>query len=74
MEPEEIAPEEELIEVLVDDVLVPVSKVEWDADSDAVTEQVRANRREHQQRLENIDPAPDYDALVEQYGQDGEPS
>lgn len=36
---------EEMIEVVIDDLPVPVSKADWEADHDAVEDAVRAARR-----------------------------
>lgn len=59
----------ELIEIVVDDMPVPVDSAEYADDPKAVIETVRAERRRIREAQEQFEPAPDYDALTAEWGE-----
>lgn len=69
----DISPDEELIEVEIDGLPTPVSKVDWDRDQDAVTKQVIDARAALRFDVSASNDYADYDEIVAQLGQDGEP-
>lgn len=58
------------IEIEVDGLNAPVDADEYEADPEGVKQRVRDARQKFRENQEQFEPAPDYDEMISQYGEE----
>lgn len=61
--------ESDTIEIVVDDLPVPVDKEEYEANPEWVIAEVRKNRDEIRSQQSDFTPAPTYDDFMSEWGE-----